>query len=77
MRNMRPTDEEESLIRRLRRYKTERHEAIKRVKKGYQDQGNEPKRYGWEEIEDEIEAVRGVTGYDSEEEENQRHEERA
>ena len=75
MRNMRPTDEEEGLIRGLRRYKMTRREAINRLKKGDQEQGKEPKRYGWREIEDEIEMVRGVMGYDSEEEERKWQEE--
>ena len=75
MRNMRPTDEEEALIRRLRRYKTARYEAIMRLKKGDQERGEEPRRYGWREIEEEIVMLRGVTGYDSEEEEERKWQE--
>ena len=62
-------------MRRLRRYKTARREAIIRLKKGDHERGNEPRRYGWEEIEEEVVMVRGVMGYDSEEEERMRPEE--
>ena len=75
MKNMRPTDEEDGLIRRLRRYKTVRHAAIIRLKKGDQERGNGPMRYGWEEIEEEIVMLRGVPGYDPEKEERKWQEE--
>ena len=47
-----------------------RREAIKRLKKTDEDQGSEPRRYKWEEIEEEINVIRGVDGYDSEVEES-------
>ena len=75
MKNLRPTDEEEALIRRLRRYKNARYEAIARLGKGDQERGEESKRYGWREIEEEIVMLRGVTGYNSEEEEKKWNEE--
>ena len=75
MRNLRPTDEEDALLRRLRRYKNARYEAIARLKKGDPERGEEPMRYGWREIEEEVVMLRGVTGYNSEEEENKWSEE--
>ena len=46
-----------------------RRAAIERLKKADDDQGKEPRRYRWGEIEEEIKVVRGVAGYDSEVEE--------
>ena len=43
MRNMRPTDEEEGVIRRLRRYKMTRYEAIKRLEKETKTKETNPK----------------------------------